>query len=48
MPDQKPDQDLVTQTDTKEVPVEEAEPESFSGSETLEGVMEEIEKKEQS
>jgi hypothetical protein len=47
MPDQKPDQDLVPQEDRKDVPVDEDEPESFSGSETIEGVKEEIEEKEQ-
>jgi hypothetical protein len=48
MPDQKPDQDRVPQQDREDVPVEEGEPETFSGSETVEGVMEEIEEKEQS
>jgi hypothetical protein len=47
MPDQKPDQDLVPQEDRTDVPVEEGEPESSSGSETIEGVKEEIEEKEQ-
>jgi len=45
MPDQKPDQDLVPQEERKDVPVEEGERESFSGSETIEGVLEEIEEK---
>ena len=48
MPDQKPDQDLVPQEERKDVPVEEGERESFSGSETIEGVLEEIDEKEQS
>jgi hypothetical protein len=48
MPDQKPDRDLIPQESRKDVPVEEGEPESFSGSETIEGVMEETEEKEQS
>ena len=48
MPDQKPDQDRVPQPDREDVLVEEGEPETFSGSETVEGVMEEIEEKEQS
>jgi hypothetical protein len=48
MPDQKPDQENVPQEERKDVPVEEGEPETFSGSETVEGVMEEIEEKEQS
>jgi hypothetical protein len=48
MPDQKPDQENVPQEERTDVPVEEGEPETFSGSETVEGVMEEIEEKEQS
>jgi hypothetical protein len=46
-PDQKPDNDLVPQEDREDVPVEEGEPETFSGHETVEGVMEEIEEKDQ-
>jgi hypothetical protein len=48
MPDQKPDQDKIPKEDRKDVPVEEGEPETFSGHETVEGVMEEIDEKEQS
>jgi carbon-monoxide dehydrogenase medium subunit len=47
MPDQKPDQDKVPGPKRTDVPVEEGEPDSFSGSETVEGVMDEIEEKEQ-
>jgi hypothetical protein len=47
-PDQKPDQDKTPEPERTDVPVEEGEPESFSGEETIEGVMEEIEEKEQS
>ena len=47
-PDQKPDSDLVPQEESQDVPVQEGEPETFSGHETVEGVMEEIEEKEQS
>jgi hypothetical protein len=47
MADQKPDQDKVPQPEREDVPVEEGEPETFSGHETVEGVMEEIEQKEQ-
>jgi hypothetical protein len=46
-PDQKPDSDLVPQEEREDVPVEEGEPERFSGHETVEGVMEEIEEKDQ-
>ena len=46
-PDQKPDADKVPQEDREDVPVEEGQPETFSGHETVEGVMEEIEEKEQ-
>jgi hypothetical protein len=46
-PDQKPDSDLIPQEDREDVPVEEGEPEQFSGHETVEGVMEEIEEKDQ-
>jgi hypothetical protein len=46
--DQKPDQDKIPQPERTDVPVEEGEPDSFSGEETVEGVMEEIEEKEQS
>jgi len=46
-PDQKPDSDLVPQEDREDVPVEEGEPEQFSGHETVEGVMDEIEEKDQ-
>jgi hypothetical protein len=48
MPDQKPDQELVPEEERRDVPVKEGEPETFSGEETVEGVMEEIEQKEQS
>jgi hypothetical protein len=47
-PDQKPDSDLIPQEEPEDVPVQEGEPETFSGHETVEGVMEEIEEKEQS
>ena len=47
MPDQKPDQDKVPAQEREDVPVQEGEPETFSGHETVEGVMEEIEEKEQ-
>ena len=46
--DQKPDQDKIPQPERTDVPVEGGEPETFSGEETVEGVMEEIEEKEQS
>jgi hypothetical protein len=46
-PDQKPDSDLIPEEDREDVPVEEGKPEEFSGHETVEGVMEEIEEKEQ-
>ena len=46
-PDQKPDSDLEPQERRDDVPIPEGEPEQFSGSETVEGVMEEIEEKEQ-
>jgi hypothetical protein len=46
--DQKPDHDKVPQRERTDVPVEAGEPETFSGEETVEGVMEEIEEKEQS
>ena len=46
-PDQKPDSDLQPQERRDDVPVEEGEPEQFSGHETVEGVMEEIEEKDQ-
>jgi hypothetical protein len=48
MADQKPDQDLIPQEEPEDVPVQEGDPETFSGHETVEGVMEEIEEKEQS
>jgi hypothetical protein len=41
------DSDLTPQEEPEEVPVEEGEPEEFSGHETIEGVMEEIEEKDQ-
>ena len=47
-PDQKPDQDKLPQPERKDVPVEEGEPHSFAGEETIEGVMNEVEEKEQS
>jgi hypothetical protein len=47
-PDQKPDNDLIPQEEPEDVPVQEGERETFSGHETVEGVMEEIEEKEQS
>jgi hypothetical protein len=47
MPDQKPDQDRVPAEEREDVPVEEGEHETFSGHETVEGVMDEIEEKEQ-
>jgi hypothetical protein len=46
-PDQKPDNDLIPQEERDDVPVESGEPEEFSGHETIEGVMEEIDEKEQ-
>jgi len=46
--EQKPDQDKIPQPERTDVPVEAGGPESFSGEETVEGVMEEIEEKEQS
>jgi aerobic carbon-monoxide dehydrogenase medium subunit len=46
-PDQKPDSDLQPQERRDDVPVQEGEPEQFSGSETIEGVMDEIEEKDQ-
>jgi hypothetical protein len=47
-PDQKPDQDKIPQPERTDVPVEEGEPDSFAGEETIEGVMNEVEEKEQS
>ena len=47
-PDQKPDQDKTPQPERTDVPVEEGESDSFAGEETVEGVMNEIEEKEQS
>jgi hypothetical protein len=41
------DSDLTPQEEPEDVPVEEGEPEEFSGHETIEGVMEEIEEKDQ-
>jgi carbon-monoxide dehydrogenase medium subunit len=46
-PDQKPDADKVPQERRDDVPIREGEPEEFSGHETVEGVMEEIEEKDQ-
>jgi hypothetical protein len=46
-PDQKPDSDKVPQERRDDVPIQEGEPEQFSGRETVEGVMDEIEEKEQ-
>ncbi len=46
--DQKPDQEKIPQPERKDVPVEAGEPETFSGEDTIEGVMEEVEEKEQS
>jgi carbon-monoxide dehydrogenase medium subunit len=46
-PDQKPDSDLKPQERRDDVPIPEGEPETFSGSETVEGVMDEIEEKDQ-
>jgi hypothetical protein len=41
------DSDLTPQEEPEDVPVEEGKPEEFSGHETIEGVMEEIEEKDQ-
>ena len=46
-PDQKPDSDLKPQERRDDVPIPENAPEEFSGSETIEGVMDEIEEKDQ-
>jgi hypothetical protein len=46
-PDQKPDSDKVPSEEREDVPVDSGEPETFSGHETVEGVMEEIEEKDQ-
>ena len=46
-PDQKPDQDKIPQPERTDVPVEEGEP-SSGLEDTIEGVMEEVEEKEQS
>jgi hypothetical protein len=47
MADEKPDSDKVPAPEREDVPVEEGKPERFSGHETVEGVMDEIEEKDQ-